>query len=563
MRELRGLCIGAGYFSRFHMDGWRRIAGVRIVGVCDRDAAKAAAAAREFGVEQSFTDAAEAMDAVQPDFVDIITPPISHFELVQAALSRSIATICQKPLAPTFAEARALIQMTRGHEARFMVHENFRFQPWHREIHRLLDTGVVGRRLHRLTMRTRMGDGWGAEAYLARQPYFRTMPRMLMHETGVHFADVFTYLGGEIDRVQAVIQRLNQAIAGEDAALVSFGFRSGSIGIWDANRYNEGTAANPRYTFGQMTVETDGGTIHLSEDGRITIHPLGQAPREHPYEHADRGFAGDCVYLTQRHFIDRLRDGMPFETNGESYLQTLAVVEAAYRSAESGCAVSVSDVMMELPHRRRRRVVDLSLPIDEHMPGVTIHPAKRLEVDGWNASTLSLYSHAGTHMDAPAHFIHGGASIDQQGLGVCCGPAKVVNLAPVEPRELLTVARLGDAANGIVAGDRILLRTDWHPRYGTPEYRSALPRISAELARWLAERGVALLGVEPPSVADVNNLAEVTQVHEILLGGGVVIVEGLAHLDQLDAVQVEFIALPLKVIGGDGTPVRAIAIIEH
>jgi kynurenine formamidase len=91
-------------------------------------------------------------------------------------------------------------------------------------------------------------------------------------------------------------------------------------------------------------------------------------------------------------------------------------------------------------------------------------------------------------------------------------------------------------------------------------YRDGLPRLSEALARWCVERKVRLLGVEPPSIADVNNLAEVTLIHRILLGGRVVIVEGLTNLDQLQAEQVFFVALPLKPLGGDGSPCRALAI---
>jgi len=69
-----------------------------------------------------------------------------------------------------------------------------------------------------------------------------------------------------------------------------------------------------------------------------------------------------------------------------------------------------------------------------------------------------------------------------------------------------------------------------------------------------------LLGVEPPSVADVNNRVELTSVHRVLLGGGVVIVEGLAHLDQIESETVELVVLPLRVLDGDGAPVRAVAI---
>jgi kynurenine formamidase len=205
------------------------------------------------------------------------------------------------------------------------------------------------------------------------------------------------------------------------------------------------------------------------------------------------------------------------------------------------------------------RIVDLTLPMTNDMPGVHVSAAKRLEIDGWNATTLQLYSHCGTHMDAPCHFLPGGATVDQQDLNVVTGPALVVNLTPVQPRQLHTIDDLKSIAGRVVPGVRLLLRTDWHQRFGTPEYRQELPRISVELAHWLVERRVALVGVEPPSVADVNNKQELTEVHQILFRGGIVIVEGLAHLDKLASNEVDFTALPLKVVGGDGTPVRAIA----
>ena len=206
------------------------------------------------------------------------------------------------------------------------------------------------------------------------------------------------------------------------------------------------------------------------------------------------------------------------------------------------------------------RVIDLSLPINNQMRGVDVSVAKCLEVDGWNATTLSLYSHCGTHMDAPRHFLPEGNTLDKQDLKVCIGPATVVNLAPAEPKQMIQVDDLGDLVDSIQPGTRLLFRTDWHKRYGTPEYRDDLPRISRELAKWLVERKVGMIGVEPPSVADVNNLEELTEVHQTLFRGNVLIVEGLAHLDQISSPTVEFIALPLKITGGDGSPVRAIAI---
>ncbi|WP_146450396.1 cyclase family protein [Bythopirellula polymerisocia] len=206
------------------------------------------------------------------------------------------------------------------------------------------------------------------------------------------------------------------------------------------------------------------------------------------------------------------------------------------------------------------RIVDLSLPIDETMPGVEVLPARHRCADGWNATSLTLYSHSGTHMDAPRHFFDEGAGIDALSLDNLMGPARVVDLIPVEPRQLLNIGDISSRIGEPAPRTRLLLRTDWHHRYGSAEYRDALPRISRDLATWLVEKKVALLGVEPPSVADVHNLDELTEVHEILLGGGVVIVEGLANLDQLIQAEVFFVALPLRIRNGDGCPVRAIAI---
>jgi kynurenine formamidase len=105
------------------------------------------------------------------------------------------------------------------------------------------------------------------------------------------------------------------------------------------------------------------------------------------------------------------------------------------------------------------------------------------------------------------------------------------------------------------------LHTGWSEHVNNPAfYRDQLPRISDELARWCVTRQVNILGVEPPSIADVNNLEEVTRIHKILLQGGVTIVEGLTNLDQITGNRVQFAAIPLRLAGGDGSPVRAFAI---
>ena len=209
------------------------------------------------------------------------------------------------------------------------------------------------------------------------------------------------------------------------------------------------------------------------------------------------------------------------------------------------------------------RIVDLTLRLVPGMRGVATEPKFTAERDGWNASTWHIYSHAGTHMDAQTHFAAGNETIEQHTVERCMGTAWVVPLVPCLPQTLLTVAHLGSIAAKFERGQSLLLHTGWSLHVNDPAtYRDRMPRISEELARWCVRSGVKLLGVESPSVADVNNLEELTLVHRILLGGGVTIIEGLAHLDQLRENRVFFVALPLPLEGGDGSPVRAFAI-EH
>lgn len=216
-------------------------------------------------------------------------------------------------------------------------------------------------------------------------------------------------------------------------------------------------------------------------------------------------------------------------------------------------------------------LIDLTRTLHDGQRGVAFETAKTIEGDGWNARTLHLYSHAGTHMDAPTHFFDateqvngqsaGEQTIDRLPLKDCIGPAWVVDISGLSPREKIEIAHLADIKEKFRPGESLILRTGWSRYIDQPErYRDGLPRISDEFAVWIVQQRVRLLGVEPPSVADVNDIAEVTRIHRILLGGGVTIVEGLTNLSAIRSQQVLFAAFPLKIEGGDGCPCRAFVI---
>lgn len=334
--RLRGVGIGAGYFSAYHVEAWRRIPEVELVALADLDRGRAEQVAARFGIPRVYDDFRAMLRDERPDFVDVVTPPPTHREICLAAAEEGVHVICQKPLAPDFAEAAQLVEEMERSGVRFLVHENWRWQPWYRELRRLIDRGVVGE-VFSLHFLMRLGDGWSPDAYLARQPYFRDYPRLLLFETGVHFLDTFRYLLGEPTSAYARLRRLNPAIRGEDSGQVVLGFEGGATATLDANRYNEAeTDDDPRYTFGTLRVDGSRGHLRLHPDGQLVWKPLGEAAREIVYDRGEAGFAGDSVYRLQRHFVDRLRDGLPFESEGADYLRTLRLLEACYRSAAEG-----------------------------------------------------------------------------------------------------------------------------------------------------------------------------------------------------------------------------------
>ena len=134
----------------------------------------------------------EMLDALRPDLLDVIVPPAAHATAVALALDRRIATICQKPFTGSWGAANELVRQAAARRTILLVHENFRFCPWFREARQWVESGRLGL-LHGVAFRLRPGDGQGPAAYLERQPYFQTMPRLLVVETAVHLIDTFRY----------------------------------------------------------------------------------------------------------------------------------------------------------------------------------------------------------------------------------------------------------------------------------------------------------------------------------------------------------------------------------
>jgi predicted dehydrogenase len=326
---LRVGCLGAGYFARFHHDGWRRIDGAELVAVADLDVARAEASGTA-----PFASLAAMLDGARPDIVDIAIPPPGHLPAIRMALDAGVrAIICQKPFCEGLEQAREATALAEAANIPLIVHENFRFQPWYRAIRIALDQGRIGE-VHQATFRLRPGDGQGPRAYLDRQPYFQTMPRLLVHETAVHWIDTFRYLLGDPVAVYADLRRLNPVIAGEDAGHILFEHPDGRRALFDGNRHLDHAAANPRLTMGEALAEGTMGALTLSGDGAVHLRAHGSLSVTEVLPAQDRpGFGGDCVRALQAHVVAALHGDGALENPARDYLRVMEVEAAIYRSA--------------------------------------------------------------------------------------------------------------------------------------------------------------------------------------------------------------------------------------
>ena len=136
--------IGAGWVSKHHLNAYQKLQDqAQVVAIADPSAVARNTRVEEYGIERAYADAGEMLEQESLDAVDITSPRQFHAEHVLMAVSHNLPTMCQKPLAKDFAEAKALVT-TVGEKVRIMVHENWRWRPHYRQIHRWINGGLIG-----------------------------------------------------------------------------------------------------------------------------------------------------------------------------------------------------------------------------------------------------------------------------------------------------------------------------------------------------------------------------------------------------------------------------------
>ena len=329
--KIRIAVVGTGYFSQFHFDAWERLE-VNVVAICSLNENDAIYYSKKFNNCPIYSNFQKMVDETDLDFVDIIIPPKDHLSLIKIAAKKNVNIICQKPFTNSYSEALRAVNLANKNHVLLIVHENFRFQPWYLQIKKIIENNLLGE-LYQVNFRMRPGDGQGKNAYLNRQPYFQKMERFLIHETAIHFIDLYRFLFGKIDSVFANLTKLNTNIKGEDAAYVLFNFENGMRGIFDGNRLSDHIAIDRRLTIGEMLIEGSNGTLRLNGNGELFKRKFGSNKEvKIYYKWEKKGFAGDSVFKCHRHILQHYLKGKALHNRASDYLENLKIENYIYES---------------------------------------------------------------------------------------------------------------------------------------------------------------------------------------------------------------------------------------
>lgn len=205
-----------------------------------------------------------------------------------------------------------------------------------------------------------------------------------------------------------------------------------------------------------------------------------------------------------------------------------------------------------------QRILDVTLPLSADLPGFPGDPPFRLEpvhslAEGapYNVSRLVTGTHAGTHVDAPAHIVPGGATVDQLPLEILVGKARVIDVPAVERIERRDLEK-ADLRDDI----RVLIKTRMSGQaHGGRARRDDAVWLSEDAATYLVQAGIKLVGFDDLSI-DAPGSTDF-RAHHVLLGAGVIVVEGL-DLCEVEPGGYEMTCLPLRLVAADGAPARVV-----
>ena len=211
------------------------------------------------------------------------------------------------------------------------------------------------------------------------------------------------------------------------------------------------------------------------------------------------------------------------------------------------------------------QLIDLTHTLENDMPVFPGDASPKFSLamtharNGAQVTRMQLTTHHGTHLDCPMHFIDGGATTDTDDLSPFYGKAIVIDCRKFGHGEEITKSYLVQSKLEGQQVKWVILYTGWYRHWGTQKYFDHFPVLSTEAAEYLRDNGIGGIGLDVISIDAIDSTD--FPVHKIVLGSGMYIIENLTNIHLLPSQPFTLAAFPLRITRGDGSPIRAVAIL--
>ena len=342
MKPLRFAIFGTGFWSRYQLAAWRDLKGASCVALYNRTRSKAEKLGQAFGIKSIYDDPEELLEREKLDFVDIITDVKTHAHLTRLTAQNGIAVICQKPMAGDLSEAELMVQFCKKQKVPLLIHENFRWQFPIRKMASLLKTEIIGR-----PFRARIDFISGFPVF-QNQPFLADLNQFILTDVGSHALDVARFLFGEAKSLRCQTQRIHKRIKGEDVATVLLEMRNGMTVT--VNLAYAGNALE-RESFPEtlVFVEAESGSAELAPGCDLRVTTRGGTtsrralPPAYPWADARYAVVHSSIVPCHQNLLQSLQGRGEAETTGADNLRTVRLVFAAYKSAQTGRTIAITE----------------------------------------------------------------------------------------------------------------------------------------------------------------------------------------------------------------------------
>ncbi|WP_026210215.1 Gfo/Idh/MocA family protein [Flexithrix dorotheae] len=339
MKKLRFAVMGCGFWAKFQIGAWMELKEhVELIALYNRTLSKAEHLADCFNVPAVYDDPQKLLDNEELDFIDIITDVDTHPVFTKMAAERGINVICQKPMAPTFQQARAMMESCKSNKVDFYIHENFRWQKPVRVLKEKLTSGIIGKPFKANV------SFCNSFPVFDNQPFLAELEQFIITDLGSHILDVSRSLFGEAKSLYCKTQRVNPNIRGEDVANVFMEMDDG------VHCYAEMSYASilekERFPQTYVLIEGDKGSLYLGPDFEISTTTKTGTTKEivEPtiYDWVDPDYAvvHSSIFDCNQDILLDMLGKKEAETTGEDNFKTIQLVFDSYQSAAENSVIN-------------------------------------------------------------------------------------------------------------------------------------------------------------------------------------------------------------------------------